>query len=69
MRTKSGEWPILLLDEVLAELDANRRRELLVRLGGAEQCLLTTTDLTLFLAEFVQRATVWEVEAGRIVVR
>ncbi len=69
MRTKSGEWPILLLDEVLAELDVNRRRELLARLGGAEQCLLTTTDLTLFPAEFVERATVWEVETGRIVER
>ncbi len=69
MRTQSGEWPILLLDEVLAELDVNRRRELLARLGGAEQCLLTTTDLTLFPPEFVERATVWEVEAGRIVER
>ncbi|MCC7362595.1 MAG: DNA replication/repair protein RecF [Anaerolineales bacterium] len=66
MRTKSGEWPILLLDEVLAELDTNRRRELLARLGGAEQCLLTTTDLTLFPAEFTRRATVWEVAEGRI---
>jgi len=69
MRTQSGEWPILLLDEVLAELDVNRRRELLARLGGAEQCLLTTTDLTLFPPDFVARATVWEVEAGRIVER
>ncbi len=52
-----------------AELDVSRRRELLGRLGGAEQCLLTTTDLTLFPAEFVARATVWEVEAGRIAER
>ena len=69
MRTKSGEWPILLLDEVLAELDTNRRRELLARLGSAEQCLLTTTDLALFPPEFVQRATVWEVAEGRIIER
>ncbi|MCC6191840.1 MAG: DNA replication/repair protein RecF [Anaerolineales bacterium] len=66
MRTKTGEWPILLLDEVLAELDLSRRRELLARLGAAQQCLLTTTDLALFPPDFVQSAAVWRVEAGRI---
>ena len=67
MQARTGEWPLLLLDEVLAELDVNRRRELLAHLGGAEQCLLNTTDLTLFPEEFRERATVWRVEAGRIV--
>jgi DNA replication and repair protein RecF len=67
MRVKTGEWPILLLDEVLAELDVNRRRELLARLGGAQQCVMTTTDLSLFPPEFVAGATVWNVDGGRIV--
>jgi DNA replication and repair protein RecF len=66
MRVKTGEWPVLLLDEVLAELDVNRRRELLARLGAAQQCVLTTTDLSLFPPEFVAGATVWQVEGGRI---
>ena len=66
MRVKTGEWPVLLLDEVLAELDVNRRGELLGRLGGAEQVVMTTTDLGLFPPAFVERASVWEVENGRI---
>jgi DNA replication and repair protein RecF len=66
MRAKSGEWPILLLDEVLAELDAHRRRDLLARLAAAEQCVMTTTDLNLFPSAFKERVTVWQVEAGQV---
>ncbi len=66
MQVKTGEWPVLLLDEVLAELDVDRRRELLRRLGGAQQCILTTTDLSLFPPEFVAGAAVWSVAGGRI---
>jgi len=66
MRAKTGEWPVLLLDEVLAELDINRRAELLARLGEAEQVVMTTTDLGLFPKAFVERASVWEVTNGRI---
>ncbi len=66
MRTRTGEWPVLLLDEVLAELDATRRRDLLQRVAGAEQCLMTTTDLGLFPDEFRAAATVWNVKSGQI---
>src|SRR5690606_32991091 len=45
MQARTGEWPLLLLDEVLAELDVDRRRELMARLGAAEQCVMTTTEL------------------------
>ncbi len=66
MRARTGEWPILLLDEVLAELDTQRRRDLLNRLGGAEQCVMTTTDLNLFPPDFPPRARIWHVHGGRI---
>jgi DNA replication and repair protein RecF len=66
MHTKSGHWPILLLDEVLAELDTQRRFDLLERLNQSEQVLLSTTDLDLFAPEFVQKATVWQVANGRV---
>ncbi len=67
MRGKTGEWPILLLDEVLAELDSTRRHELLARLRGAEQVVMTTTDLSLFPPEARHGATVWHVDGGRII--
>jgi DNA replication and repair protein RecF len=66
MHAKSGHWPILLLDEVLAELDTQRRYDLLERLNQAEQVLLSTTDLDLFAPEFVHNARVWHVANGRV---
>lgn len=66
MRARSGQWPVLLLDEVLAELDTLRRDDLLARLSQSEQALLTTTDLDLFSADFIDRSTVWTVKAGRL---
>jgi len=66
MRARTGEWPLLLLDEVLAEFDASRRRDLLNRLSSAEQCVLTTTDLNLFPLEFRDKARVWHVQNGRV---
>ena len=66
MRERIGEWPVLLLDEVVAELDAQRRAYLLERINGATQTLTTTTELDIFTAEFLQRATIWQVSAGQI---
>lgn len=66
MQEKTGHWPVLLLDEVLAELDAQRRADLLARLAHCPQSLLTTTDLDLFTPEFVQSAYVWQIQAGRL---
>jgi DNA replication and repair protein RecF len=66
MHSKSGNWPILLLDEVLAELDTQRRYDLLERLNQSEQVLLSTTDLDLFAPTFVQSSTIWRVAGGRV---
>jgi DNA replication and repair protein RecF len=66
MREAIGEWPILLLDEVIAELDANRRAYLLDRISGATQSILTTTDQGIFTESFLKRAALWQVVEGRI---
>jgi len=66
MKEKTGHWPVLLLDEVLAELDQQRRLDLLNRLLEGQQSLLTTTDLEMFSPEFVQKATQWQVRSGQI---
>ena len=51
MKARIDEWPLLLLDEVIAELDASRRAYLLERLDGASQTLMTTTELDIFTPE------------------
>jgi len=66
MKEKTGQWPVLLLDEVLAELDQFRREDLLAHLVESEQILMTTTDLEMFSPEFIQKATLWQIQAGRV---
>lgn len=45
MRARSGDAPILLLDDVLSELDAERAGGFLTAVGTFEQAFLTTTEL------------------------
>ncbi len=66
MKQRTGEYPVILLDEVMAELDPQRRADLLNYLGKAEQSLLTTTDLQLFTDEFADTAEVWDVVNGAV---
>jgi DNA replication and repair protein RecF len=66
MQARIGEWPILLLDEVAAELDALRRAYLLERIDGVTQTLLTTAEMEIFPPAFVRRATIWQVTDGTI---
>ena len=57
---------MILLDEVMAELDLERRADLLAYLGQREQVLFTTTDLNLFTQEFARSAEIWKVQGGTI---
>jgi recombinational DNA repair ATPase RecF len=50
----------------MAELDLQRRADLLKYVGESEQVLFTTTDLNLFSPDFVEKAEVWKVESGRV---
>lgn len=66
MHQKTGHWPVLLLDEVLAELDHQRRTDLLTRVSTCEQALMTTTDLNLFAPDFVSHTQTWHIKEGRL---
>jgi DNA replication and repair protein RecF len=44
MRTRAGDAPILLLDDVLSELDPERAGGFLTAVGRFEQAFLTTTE-------------------------
>lgn len=68
MTARIGEPPVLLLDEVVAELDAQRRAYLLERIDGSAQTIATTTELDIFHGAFLDRAAVWQVENGLITV-
>ncbi len=66
MKERTGEWPVILLDEVMAELDLQRRSDLLHYVEKSEQVLVTATDPGMFDPEFVKRSEVWKVEQGSI---
>ena len=66
LKEKTGQWPVLLLDEILAELDVQRRADLLAAVAESEQAIATATDLNMFRKEFLQESTIWKVAAGAV---
>jgi len=66
MQRTTQEWPVLLLDEFIAELDAERRSYLLDHIDGANQSILTTTEPDIFTRGFLSKAAVWRVRSGEI---
>ncbi len=66
LKQRTGQNPVLLLDEILAELDVQRRSDLLNTLLDVDQALFTTTDLNLFDPGFVEQCAVWRVSSGKV---
>lgn len=67
MRHETGDYPILLLDDVLSELDAHRRQFLLQRVeDGQQQAIITATDFQALTPAFLQGCRLWRVEMGRL---
>jgi DNA replication and repair protein RecF len=66
MAAQSDETPVLLLDEVVAELDDRRRALLLETVQSVSQALLTATDPGMFSEDFLANATLFQVSAGRV---
>ncbi len=66
MRKKTGEEPILLLDDVASELDAQRRRHLIEAVRTRQQVIVTTTDVQAFEGEFLTKALLLRLENGAL---
>ncbi|OGI16991.1 MAG: hypothetical protein A2255_09990 [Candidatus Melainabacteria bacterium RIFOXYA2_FULL_32_9] len=61
-----GENPILLLDDVLAELDHTRQNFLLDSIKEDIQTIITTVDISNFEPPYLEGVTIYKVEAGSI---
>jgi DNA replication and repair protein RecF len=61
-----GEPPLLLLDDVLAELDPQRQQRLLEAVGQGHQCLVSATHVDLFSAGWRAASQVIRIETGQI---
>ncbi len=67
IKAKTGFSPILLLDDVLAELDDSRQNYLLKSIGEETQTIITSVDTLLFEEEFLKDVIIYKVDSGRIV--
>jgi DNA replication and repair protein RecF len=63
---ETGEQPIMLLDEVMAELDQARRRYLMKAIEDSHQAILTTTHWSAYSSDFLAQAILLRVQEGRI---
>ena len=61
-----GEPPLLLLDDVLAELDPNRQNQLLEVIQGRFQTIITTTYLHSFDTQWLKSSQIMKVEGGKL---
>ncbi|NJM05839.1 DNA replication/repair protein RecF [Candidatus Gracilibacteria bacterium] len=67
MQKRSGDTPVLLLDDMLSELDARRREHLLEVISRpGQQTLLSATDLSDFNPTFLAQITRLRVEEGKV---
>ncbi len=66
IEAETGEQPVLLLDDVLSELDPQRREDLLAAVRGLDQTLVTTTDLAIAPSSALRQATIFEVHGGAV---
>ena len=64
---KTGDEPILLLDDVLAELDDIRQNYLLKSISQNTQTIITSVDTVLFEDEFLQDVKIYKIENGKII--
>ena len=67
IREKTGFSPILLLDDVLAELDETRQNYLLRSIEDDTQTIITSVDTVLFEEEFLQDVVIYKIENGGLV--
>jgi DNA replication and repair protein RecF len=64
---KTGDEPILLLDDVLAELDDIRQNYLLKSINKQTQTVITSVDTILFEDEFLKDVQIYKIENGCII--
>lgn len=66
MKMEAGEYPILLLDDVMSELDYGRRKYLLEVVGGKIQTFVTTTEIDELFGPIKNESRIFQVKSGKI---
>ena len=64
MKLSTGEYPLLLLDDVLSELDDDRQTHLIKAIENKVQTFITTTSLDGIKQQFINEPVVIPIEKG-----
>lgn len=67
MKEQTGEYPLLLLDDVLSELDTVRQTHLLKAIQNKVQTFLTTTSLSDVARQLINEPTIFKIKDGTLV--
>lgn len=67
MKEETGEYPVLLLDDVLSELDDARQTHLLTAIQDKVQTFITTTSLSGITRQLIKDPTIFHVADGTVV--
>ena len=66
LKSKTGTYPVLLLDDVLSELDKNRQLKLLDAINENVQTFITTPSISDIKEDLLKKAKVFKIESGNI---
>ena len=66
LKEKTGNYPVLLLDDVLSELDKNRQLKLLDAINNNVQTFITTPSITDIKEDLLKKAKVFYINQGNI---
>jgi DNA replication and repair protein RecF len=68
IKAENGQYPVLLLDDVMSELDLSRREFLLETIHEKIQTFFTATGLEFFPEKYLKKAKIYQIEKGHIIV-
>lgn len=66
-RDYTGQYPVLLLDDIFSELDLEKRNNLIKYFSSDLQVIITTTDLDSIQDSLLDRASVYVIGNGKVI--
>ncbi len=66
IKSETGEYPVLLLDDVFSELDNNRKKYLVTTVLKKIQTFITGTEINDIVKTLTEKAAIYKVENGNI---
>lgn len=67
MKEETGEYPVLLLDDVLSELDSDRQTHLLAAMQDKVQTFITTPSLSDVARQLIHEPKIFHVNSGHLI--